>query len=145
MLLPLDRPMTGGHALRQARHGIRRRPVAAGATVLLVLAATLSLSSCGFVGKDVANMAITVTNRTGEDLVVRLSGTRVGHADAGESRAVVVGGNRADCQSDINAVTDDGSEIALHEDEVCDGDTWVIEPADLVAIEDTAYASPPSP
>lgn len=54
-------------------------------------------------------------------------------------------GGSGTCYSDASAVTKDGTLIAENPGKLCQGDTWVIEPTDLVPVEDASKTPTPSP
>ena len=109
---------------------------------VLVLPSMLLLGGCGLImGEDLHGLTITVTNNTDYDLQVQKGGTLRGYVDAGASATVEF--PRVECTPSANAVTEDKSLAALHPGEVCDGDTWVIEPDDLVPY-DQIFPTPSS-
>ncbi len=88
-------------------------------------------------------LRLTVVNNTSEALGLRIGPTSNASVRANTTVEAEIGAN-ASCYSDVNVITEDGTLWAENPGTVCDGDTWVIEPADLVPVDDADKTPAPS-
>ena len=116
--------------------------------------ANFTLSGCLFPFDQ--QSVLIVTNNTDEDLTVRSDGRNMKSVPAGATTKVVSLASRSGClNGGVTTTTGDpvapdrsaapGSLEATMPTPICDGDEWVIEPADLVPIDDADTTPSPTP
>jgi hypothetical protein len=105
---------------------------------VVTLATTLLLNGC-ILGDPDTGMKLTVTNHTTWKLGIRIRTTPDGYVESGQTTVVSLSFSKSGCYQ-VEAVTRFETRVATYPGRACDGDTWVIEPSDLVEVPE-----PPSP
>ena len=136
-------PMTPSHQTPGRTPARLARAAALGAAASLL--AALTLGGCSqILGEDLDGLTITVTNHTHDELTIRLHEDPFANVGADATADVHHLGAKGSCIiGGVTAATDGATLVATMPTPICDGDTWVIEPSDLVPTEDASPTPTP--